>query len=343
MLPSGGMWQPPPLRRTLLAALRDLGDPAPAVRASAITDLTWHAVDERDQVIGALRAALADPHREPRAAAAWALGDAALDEGIDDLLRVADDDDVLVAQRALEALGAFDDPRSTARLQRARHDARPEARFQALLALPRRLDDHEADTVLAAAIDDEDDTVRHIALRVAEERWPGPTAAAPRTAQGARTALGAADPSVRVAAALLLATRGDDGGAAVLLEVIEQRLRPREIEDEAAAVEAAGALGLQEAIQGLERRAYGVGRLLRERCSFHAQVSLARLGHERARASILSDLRAWTLPTRNEAVLAAGRARLTEARPLLEALRGRPDRADSGLVRDALEALDSAG
>jgi HEAT repeat protein len=337
------MFQPPPLPRTLPAALRDLGDPSPAVRASAAADLLPHADGDRDQVIGALRAALSDSHRDVRAAAAWAMGEAGLDETLDDLVRAADDPDVLVVQRALEALGAIDDPRSTARLERARRDERPEARFQAVLALPRRLDDREADAMLASAIDDPDDTVRHIALRVAEERWPGPTDAAPRTAQLARAALDASDPSVRVAAALLLAARGDAGGADVLLGVIEQRLRPREIEDEAAAVEAAGAVGLRAAIAGLERRAYGVGRLLRERCSFHARVSLARMGHDRARAGILGDLDGWTISTRNEAVMAAGRARLAEARPLLEALRGRPDRADEGLVNAALEALGSPG
>ena len=34
------MWQPPPLPRTLTAALRDLDDPAPAVRASALRGIT---------------------------------------------------------------------------------------------------------------------------------------------------------------------------------------------------------------------------------------------------------------------------------------------------------------
>ncbi len=334
------MWQPPPLPRTLTAALRDLDNPSPVVRASALRDLVPYVDEARARVATALTRALSDGHHEVRAAAAWALGEAALDEGVEALMKASDDDSILVVQRALEALGAIDDERATTRLEQALRDRRPEARFQAILALPHRLDDRATDALLAAAIDDEDDTVRHIALRVAEERWPRPTDEAPRTAAAARAVLDASDPSVRVAAALLLAARGDDGGRDVLLAVVEQRLRPREIEDEAAAVEAAGALGLRAAIPGLERRAYGVGRLWRERCSFHAQVSLARMGHERASATILRDLDAWTITTRNEAVLAAGRARLAAARPRLEALRKHPGRADETLVRDALAALD---
>ena len=142
-----------------------------------------------------------------------------------------------------------------------------------------------------------------------------------------------------MAAALLLASWQDRGGEAVILEVVEGKLRPHELQDEIAAVETAGALGLLGAIPALERRAYGMGRFLKEQCSFHARVSLARLGHERARTDILEGLRAWTRVSRDEAVVAAGKARLEEARGLLEALRRQPERVDTTLVRDALEAL----
>lgn len=333
------MWQPPPLPRTLPAALRDLEDPSPQVRASAARDLAPHFESDRFQVAAALRRALSDAHHEPRAAAASAAGAAGAEEALDSLLTAVDDQHPLVCQMALEALGEFDDARAVARLREALSDARPEARFQALLGLPRRVDDAEADRILAAACRDDDASIRHIALRLAEERWPRPSTAAPRVQQAATGALRDPDGSVRVAAALVLATQANDAGAEVLLEVIEGRLRPREIEDEAAAVEAAGKLGLRQATPALERRAFGAVRLLREQCSFHARVSLARLGHERARAEIMKGLGAWSLGGRNEAVLAAGKARLEAARPRLEALRGAPERADPTLVEEALEAL----
>jgi hypothetical protein len=42
-------------------------------------------------------------------------------------------------------------------------------------------------------------------------------------------------------------------------------------------------------------------------------------------------------------VLAAGRARLAVARPLLEAMRERPDRADPDAVAEALAVLSRTG
>ncbi len=337
------MWQPPPLPRTLPAALRDLDDPSPAVRASAARDLLPHLDEDRFQVVAALRKALGDPHHEPRAAAAAVLGAARVDEGVGELIALVDDEHPLPSQMAIDALGEIGDPRGVERLRRALRDRRPEARFQATLALPPRLDDDEADEALADACDDEDPSIRHIALRVAEERWPHPAPPTPRVLRAATEALDDPDPSVQVAAALVLAARGSDAGARVLLAVAERRLRPREIEDEAAAVEAAGALGLTQAIPALERRAYGAIRLLREQCSFHARVSLARLGHERARADVLKGLGAWSLEARNEAVLAAGKARLAAARPLLLDMIDRPARADQALVHEALEALGGQG
>ena len=57
------------------------------------------------------------------------------------------------------------------------------------------------------------------------------------------------------------------------------------------------------------------------------------MGHERAKSEILADLASWRKETREAAVVAAGRARLHEARGTLENLGGT---VDADLVREAL-------
>jgi HEAT repeat protein len=77
----------------------------------------------------------------------------------------------------------------------------------------------------------------------------------------------------------------------------------------------------------------------RDPFAWQARVALARLGHDRARQGILKGLRAWTRDVRTLAVAAAGRARLTEARALIETMRGDPERADPEAVEVALGLL----
>jgi hypothetical protein len=60
------------------------------------------------------------------------------------------------------------------------------------------------------------------------------------------------------------------------------------------------------------------------------------MGHERARAEILADLGSWRRETREAAVVAAGRARIHEARGTLENLGGT---VDAALVSEALVRL----
>jgi hypothetical protein len=71
-------------------------------------------------------------------------------------------------------------------------------------------------------------------------------------------------------------------------------------------------------------------------CAWHARIALARLGHARARAEILTDLGSWRRETREAAVVAAGRARMGEARGALESL---GETVDGALVREALVRL----
>jgi hypothetical protein len=336
------MWSPPLLPRTLDAALRDLGETSAKIRASACADLAQHHEGSgRDRVIRALLQALEDPEPEVRAEAARGLGLARAAEGLARLSVALEDPSPLVRQTAADSLGELGDPRAVERLRKLLADERPEMRFQAVISLPRHLDDEEAVGALALAAADEDAKVRYIALRVAEERWEeGPMPG--RIRDEARARLGDREAHVQVAAALLLASQGDRAGRKVLVGVVEGAVSVHEPQDEAAAVEAVGQLGLEEARAALERRAFGVARLWRDQCSFHARVSLARLGDGRARGEILRDLGSWSRSRRIEAVLAAGKARLIEARPAIEAMRSRVDQAESSIIEGALLLLGGA-
>ena len=131
-----------------------------------------------------------------------------------------------------------------------------------------------------------------------------------------------------------------------MLDVVSEARSTPEIEDEQACVELAGDLHMDEALPHLERRAWGPRRILRSviawgagdrtSCAWHARIALARLGHERARAEILADLSSRRRERREAAVVAVGRARLSEARTVLETL---GESVDAALVREALVRL----
>jgi HEAT repeat protein len=111
-----------------------------------------------------------------------------------------------------------------------------------------------------------------------------------------------------------------------------------EKEDEQAAVELMGALGLREAIPDLERRAWGLRRFVSDTCPFHAKIALARFGNPRARAELLKELDATRPDVLAAAVVAVGRAKIQEARPKLEKLTTAA--VDPELVREALARLE---
>lgn len=340
------MFRPPPLPRTLEAALRDLSSVKPAVRVEAAHDLVAHAEgDARERTIRALEGALRrDTAPDVRAAAATALADAGATEALPSLLLAIEDDDVHVRQMALAALGELRDARATERLRRALSDARPEVRFQAVIAFPRvctaRDDTHAA---LERATRDDDPLVRHIAFRMAEEVATEAGDAIPEAllARARAELADAASPAkVRVACAIVLARSGDATARDVLVRVAMRDLATDDAEDEAAAIELCGELGLKAARPGLERRAFGaVLGLGRDRFAWHARVALARMGHERASREILNELSSWNRDRRTLAVAAAGRARLLAARDTIAAMRGNDLRADPAAVDEALEAL----
>ena len=238
------------------------------------------------------------------------------------------------------ALGEIGDSRAGERLRRALSDARPEVRFQAIIAFARVASADDAIDAIVAATADADANIRYIAIRCAEEWSLGAARAMPPSVLDRAASLAAdADTSVRVAAAIVLARSGDRRGEPILLDVVRRRIVTNEAEDEAAAVELSGELGLEEALPHLERRAFGFLGFGEDKFAWQALVSLARMGHARARAKIVRDLRSFFRDRRTLAVAAVGRARLAEAKHLVEAMCGDESRADAEAVALTLEQL----
>jgi HEAT repeat protein len=339
------MFRAPSLPRTLEAALRDIRSPKASVRAEAARELVPHAEEARERVVRALEAALRDEAASVRSVAALGLADIDARESLPSLLLAMEDDDPHVRQMAITALGEIGDPRATERLRRALSDERPEVRFQAVMAFPRVCADRASVVeALLGRTRDDDALVCHISLRMAEEIG-GEGGAAVDTAlvERARALLGHASPTVRVAAAIVLGRSGERAGESVFVEVARGNLKTEDAEDEAAAIELCGALRLEAARAGLERRAFGgpLG-LRRNAFAWHARVALARMGHERATNEIMRELGSWDRTKRTLAVAAVGRARIHAARDLVAAMRGDTARAEQHAVDETLAELAAA-
>lgn len=344
------MLSPPLLPRNLEASLRDLDSKKPEMRSAAIEDLVRHARSDaavRSQAIPLLAKRLEDEHGMVRSAAAVALGDLDATEAVTSLLVAVDDDAPHVRQMAINALGEIGDARALPRLRRALKDSRPEVRYQAVIALPRIAEETEADDALFEATTDEDIAVVHIALRVAEERLDNGHPAEHRLLTRARALVNdsAKNPQIALVAAILLAKAGDERGH----DLVKRAARGDKVgglapekEDERAAVELAGELGLSDLVPALEKRTWGALRFVRDTCPFHARIALARMGHEKATREILTELDSSRREVLEAAVVSAGRGRVVAAKPKLERLLASDPheaRASLELVREALAKL----
>jgi HEAT repeat protein len=330
------------LRRTLPAALRDVASENASTRSSAVADLVFYAEGDRQLVLPPLERALRDDVAQVRGAAAVALADVRGLEALPMLLLAVEDDDAHVRQMAIAAIGEIGDGRARERLRRALSDGRPEVRFQAIIAFSRVAPDEAIDAI-TRALDDPDASIRYIAMRCAEERTIGQDRATPpHLLTKAVSLVHDSDPSVRVAAAIILARSGDPRGQPVLLDVVRQSLTTPEAEDEAAAVELTGELGMEEAASHLERRAFGFFGFGEDKFAWQALISLARMGHARARSKIVRDLGSWWRDKRTLAVVAVGRARLIEARAIVASMIGDERRADGEAVALALRQLGTS-
>ena len=334
-----------PLPRTLSAALRDIGHKKVSVRLSAVRDLVPHAAGaERGRVVSALESALIDDaSAEVRAQAAVALADANAGESTAALVGAYEDAHLRVRQMALVALGEVGSATDSAAcdvVDKALSHEAPALRFQALIGACRLMPER-APRALLEAMHDADSEVRHIAIRLAEERWLGDgdgdkQEPPPSVLSAVHRRLDDSALSVRLAAAIFIGRCGDDAGRAVLAEAVGRNGGRLDPVDEHAAIELCGVLNIEEARASLARRGLGLGR---DPFSWHCRVALARLGDDRARAAILKGLAAWTRDTRTHAVAAAGQAGLTEAEPRLRTMADNPEDAEPDAVREALRLL----
>lgn len=335
-----------PLPRTLEAALRDAEHTRVDVRLAALSDLKRHArKGEASARATLLRRLAADPEPQVRAGAALALADIDAREALEGLVAATSDSDAAVRQMALLGVGELADPEHQAACTAALRglvDRLAAVRYQAVVALARLRGEGALESLLVGTRD-ADPEVRHVAFRVAEEIFGGkPAEQVPLVlAQRARGALRDDSRAVQLSAAILLAVLGEEPGRERLVEVINARQRITHGEDEVIAIELCGELRLREATPGLERRAFGLWSG-RTPVSWHARVALAELGHARARFVIVRGLSAWSRDARTLAVAAAGRARLVEAREILHAMQGAPDRAEPEAVSEALASIDAA-
>ena len=346
-----------PLARNFEAALRDLAHAKVAVRIEAAHDLGRHGAAHEAEVVAALERALADD-ADPnvRAAAASVLADVGASRSVPALLGALDDEALRVQEMALSALGelaraveedgiphtigAAVDERVLPAVERCLGHEDAPLRFQAVMAFTRLCPERSrVVAALLAALGDPDARVRHIALRMAEERGDEGGAVPAEVAARAAELVADPEPLVRVAAAIVAARGGFAAGHEVLVAAATRRLETTEAADEVAAVQLCGELGLQQATAGLERRAFG---WRRDPLSWHARVALAAMGHARAVGAVLRDLRSFSYTKRTLAVATAAQAGLVEALPVIEAMRGRPRRADADAVEDALEILREA-
>jgi HEAT repeat protein len=188
---------------------------------------------------------------------------------------------------------------------------------------------------------DDDPKVRHIALRLAEERWIGEGGLATAAETACERALGDEELAVRVAAAIVLGRAGSATGRGALVEAVECPRSGLDPEDEQMAVELTGKLGIEEARRGLERRAFGGLGGTTDAFAWQARIALARLGDGRAKSAIIDGLGAWTRDGRTLAVIAAGHAGLAEARSRIESMRGDSRRAEPSAVDEALRMLEA--
>jgi HEAT repeat protein len=281
-----------------------------------------------------------------RAAAALALADIDARTELAALVAASQDDDAGVRQMALLGVGELAEvhhAEARAVAMRGLVDRVAAVRYQAVVALARLQGEASLESLLVGSRD-ADPEVRHVAFRVAEEVFGGRAADAVPLAlvQRARGALRDDNRGVQVAAAILLATLGEEAGSERLVEVVNDGRRFAHTEDEIIAVELCGQLQLRQAMPGLERRAFGFwgGRAP---VGWHARVALAELGHPRAKQAILRALSAWSRDARTLAVAAAGRAKLQEALAILERMAGSPRRAEPDAVSDALAAINAVG
>jgi hypothetical protein len=339
------MFEVQSLPRKLEAALVDVKDPKAKVRMSAVRDLVQYAQwDSGTAAVAALEAALRDDDTEVRCAACVAIADAGASAATAAVRGLLSDGHVKVRQMALLALGEVaprGEPEVIGSIRPFVTAADASLRFQSLHAFalvgPIREDLRD---VLVAALDDRDPEVRYLAVRLLEENLVAENDEMTADVEAAfRHAMEDKELRVQLAAAVALpAKSADEGIRKLLVRGAGAKGSDRVDEDLAHAIERCGELGLREAIPALEVRAFRG--LRKDTLTFQARIALARMGHAKAKETILADLRSWNRDRRNQGVVSVGQARMVEARENLERARSSVDPVS---LEEALSLIDAAG
>lgn len=224
------MFAPTPLRRTLAAALRDLGSTRAAVRASAAQDLLLVGEESPREAADALKPCLRDADGAVRSNALAAL--AALDARhlLDDIAGCLDDGDSAVRQRAVMTLADLGGDRAAALLREALAHPQADVRFQALVGVC-NLDPVDGHTRSLRLLDDDDpflagEAADQLGLLLTSDAVPAGTFAAPlrdATRDALATRVDDPRPGVSLRAALSLLRLGDGRGITRVARFIRLR------------------------------------------------------------------------------------------------------------------------
>lgn len=332
------MFESRTLPRTLDAALRDAGHASESVRRAALADLVRLAREGEGLATHAvLRLMADDPVPALRAEAALGLADAGATDQLDALRSRLNDPSPPVRAMVLLALGELapgPSPGLSVAVQIALGDEDPRVRFQALTAAS-RLELPDAAAARARALLDGDPEVRFLAIRLSAARGDVFERA------DSERLLRDSDPRVCVAAAMSVADAEDASEArAVLASALNRGLLLPDPADTQELIELVGELGIREAIPGLRRQAYGRFGLGGGAFAWQAEISLARLGDERAVAALTKGLSSRSRTRRTLAALGCARAGMTAERGRVVAL-GASGQLDAEVVTTALSAFDA--
>jgi HEAT repeat protein len=341
------MFTPPPLQRTLPAALRDLASQRAEVRASAARDLAVVGRESPDASAVALEPLLRDPSPAVRGEAALALGALGSRTHVDALRALLEDADTTVRQYAVMALGQVGGEEALRVLEQALREAASDVRFQVLLAIA-AMEPRRGFEVGLEALGDEDVWIAsEAALLLGEllsegrdeaQSWCTEACRA-RAREALRERLEGASGRVALCAAMALARLGDERGRERIVAFLQGTLAIESSDDHVElrlqAIERLGELGGPGAAEALAPLAWRlIGSVERE----HARAALARLGDARAKEKVLAQLRAWSGVGRAMGLAMARAGRVREAVPDIVAL-ARAGRVDPVAAVDALAAI----
>lgn len=315
------MFSPSPLRRTLAAALRDLGATKATVRESAARDLAMVGTDSPRASADAVAVLLDDSETAVRVAALDALASLDAQHLVQRITACFDDQDSRVRQSAVIAVGTIRTTVALDALRAALEHRLADVRYQALLGVVERAPAIGAEAARTAL--DTDDV--WIASEAAEqlgrliaappEAWPASRRALALEALAARS--GDPRPRVSLSASLALLRAGDPRGEPIAIEYVSGGL---DLGDEPSdevlcdAIELLGDSGVggdpSRVTEALGRHAW------RPRASAVrglARAALARRGDQHAAEALIAQLESVWPARREEAVALVAKSRLTNA------------------------------